>query len=349
MNSHGDPVDLADLADLVRRTAEAEAGRHEGLVVAAVRGGERAVHGTGSTGAAGTTPDGDTLFQIGSVTKVFTSLLLATAVARGELALDTPVDGLLPELPTPASQPPITLAHLAGHSSGLPRLPPGVLLRGLRQWSDPYRGFGVDDLVAGYGRVRPRARPGRRVRYSNFGAALLGQALARHAGTSWERLVADEITGPLGLHDTVPDPRADQQDRRATGHSRRRRPVPDWDLAAVAPGGGLWSSANDVLTFLGAHLEPGTGPVPDALRLVQQPRFRATRWLQVCLGWMLTPLRGSRHSVLWHNGATGGFSSFAGFQPELGVGVVVLTNTARSVDRAGMALLTDLVNGAGTP
>ena len=88
--------------------------------------------------------------------------------------------------------------------------------------------------------------------------------------------------------------------------------------------------------------------MPDALRLVHQPRFRANRWLQVCLGWMLTPLRDSPHSVLWHNGGTGGFFSFAAFQPQVGVGVVVLSNTARSVDRAGMSLLTDLVKGAGT-
>ena len=338
-----------DLVDLVQRAAEAEAHRHRGLVVAAVRGGGRAVHGTGSTGGAGAAPDGDTLFQIGSVTKVFTTLALAATVARGDLVLDAPVDGLLPELPSPAPQPAITLAHLAAHSSGLPRLPPGVLLRGLRHRSDPYRGFSSDDLVTGYGRARSRARPGRRVRYSNFGVALLGEALARHAGTSWDRLVTEEVTGPLRLRDTVPDVRPDQRDRRATGHSGRRRPVPDWDLAAVAPAGGLWSSAHDVLTFLRAHLEPEGSQVPGALRLVQQPQFRANRWLQVCLGWMLTPLRSSTRSVLWHNGGTGGFSSFAGFQPQVGVAVVVLSNTARSVDRVGMALLTDLVNGADAP
>ena len=331
-----------DLADLVRRAATAGARRHRGLVVAAVRGGESAAHGAGTTGGAGSAPDGDTLFQIGSLTKVFTTLALAAAVTRRELTIDTPVDDLLPALPSPVPQPPITVAHLAGHFSGLPRLPPGVLLRGLRQRSDPYRGFGPDDLVAGYGRARSRARPGQRFRYSNFGVALLGEALARHAGTSWDRLVAEEVTGPLGLRDTVTDVRPDQQDRRSGGHSARRRPVPDWDLAAVAPAGGLWSSAHDVLAFLRAHLDPAGSAVPDALRLVQEPRFRANRWLQVCLGWMLTPLKGSGHTVLWHNGGTGGFSSFAGFQPRTGVGVVVLSNTARSVDRAGMGLLEDL-------
>ncbi|WP_432483476.1 serine hydrolase domain-containing protein [Kineococcus esterisolvens] len=337
-----------DLADLVRRAAEAQANRHEGLVVAALRGERSAVHGTGSTGGTGSTPDGDTLFQIGSVTKVFTTLALAAAVTRREITIDTPVDDLL-GMPSPTADPPITLGHLAAHSSGLPRLPPGVLLRGLRQRSDPYRGFGPDDLVTGYSRARSRARPGRRFRYSNFGVALLGEALARHAGTSWDRLVAAEVTGPLGLRDTVPHVRPDQQDRRATGHSARRRPVPDWDLGAVAPAGGLWSSAHDVLLFLGAHLEPGGSEVPDALRLVQQPRFRANRWMRLCLGWMLTPLRRSGRSVLWHNGGTGGFSSFAGFQPETGAGVVVLSNTARSVDRAGMGLLEELVHGAATP
>lgn len=333
-----------DLVDRVRDAAQKEARRHDGLVVAAVGGGRSAVSGAGR--GAGTVPDGSTLFQVGSVTKVVTTLALAAAVTRGELSLDTPVDDLLPVLPTPAPRPPITLAQLASHSSGLPRLPPGVLLRGLRQRSDPYRGFGPEDLLAAYARARSGARPGRRVAYSNFGVAVLGAALARHAGTSWEQLVADEVTGPLGLRDTVAAVRPDQQDRRAAGHSRRGRPVPDWDLAAVAPAGGLWSSADDVLAFVRAHLDPGDGPLSGALRLVQQPQARAGRWLQVCSGWMLTPLRGSDHPVWWHNGGTGGFASFVGFQPDLGTGVVVLSSTARSVDRAGMSLLTGLVAAA---
>jgi D-alanyl-D-alanine-carboxypeptidase/D-alanyl-D-alanine-endopeptidase len=327
-----------DTAHLVERAALAAAHRHHGLVVAAVRGGRTAVHGTGSTGSE-PAPNGDTVFQIGSLTKVFTTLALAAAVTRGELTLDTPVDDLLPASSSPVPQPPITLGHLATHSSGLPRLPPGVLLRGLRQRSDPYRGFGGEDLLAGYGKARSGARPGRRFRYSNFGAALLGEALARHAGTSWDRLVAEEVTDPLGLTDTVTGVRPDQRVRRAAGHSARQRPVPDWDLAAVAPAGGLWSSAHDVLTFLRTHLELEGSAMPEALRLVQEPRFRASRWLQLGLGWMITPLKTSGRTVVWHNGGTGGFSSFAGFTPGTGAGVVVLSDTARSVDRVGMDLL----------
>jgi CubicO group peptidase (beta-lactamase class C family) len=101
----------------------------------------------------------------------------------------------------------------------------------------------------------------------------------------------------------------------------------------------LYSTVPDLLTLLRAHLRPDDTALPDALRLVQQPRVRKNRWLQAGLGWFLSPVRPTGHTALWHNGGTGGFTSYMALLPAADAGVVVLADTARSVDRIGVTLL----------
>jgi serine-type D-Ala-D-Ala carboxypeptidase/endopeptidase len=113
------------------------------------------------------------------------------------------------------------------------------------------------------------------------------------------------------------------------------------------PGAGaLYSTVPDLLTVLRAHLEPDNTALPDALRLVQQPRVRRNRWLQVGLGWFLSPIRSSGHTALWHNGGTGGFASYVALMPTANAGVVVLADRARSVDRPGVRMLSTLTETA---
>jgi CubicO group peptidase (beta-lactamase class C family) len=328
------------LTEAVHAATRAAARRRIGLAVGAFAGPQTVVHTTGPV-------SGDSLFQIGSVTKVFTALALADAVARTEVTLDTPLAALLPGTPTPATGAPITLGHLATHTSGLPRLPPGLLRRALRSRSDPYRDVTTDYLLEALAATRLRSAPGTRVRYSNFGAALLGQALSRHTGRPYAQLIADRITGPLLLPDTAVDLRPDQLTRKAAGHSRRGRVVPDWHLGAMPGAGALYSTVPDLLTLLRAHLEPDGTTLRDALGLVQRPRARRNRWLQVGLGWFLSPVRSTGHTALWHNGGTGGFAGYLALLPAAEAGVVVLADTARSVDRAGVRLLASLAGSTG--
>lgn len=302
-----------------------------------------AIHAAGVVEERGGLPAGDTLFQIGSVTKVFTALALAESVARHELTLDTPLGSFLAEAPASPRGMQIALGHLASHTSGLPRLPKGFRGQAVRHRLDPYRNFSTGDLVAALAAARPRSEPGTKVRYSNFGAALLGEALCRRTGLSFEQLIAERVTGPLHLSDSVVHPDPDQRERQAVGHSRRRRPVPDWDLGAMPGAGALYSTVHDLLALLRAHLEPQTTAIPEALRLVQQPRATLNRWLRVGLGWHLSPLRGTEHAVLWHNGGTGGFFSYVALLPAARAGVVVLSNTARPVDGVGLRVLQQLV------
>ena len=329
----------ADLAEVVGSVLEAGPRPRPGLVVGVCAGPVSVVRGMGSVAVGGAEPTSRTLLQIGSVTKTFTALALADAVHRGELTLDTPVGRIVPGLPTSRSGAEVTLGQLASHTAGLPRLPPGLRRAARGNRSDPYASFGPDELAAALPLTRLRSEPGRRYRYSNYGAGLLGEALARAAGLSFAELIARRVTGPLQLPDTVVEPGPEQEARRAAGHSWRGRRVPDWHLGALAGAGALWSTAEDQLRFLRAHLRPaGTGLAP-ALHLVQEPRFSAGKRVQLGLGWHRSPLGDHGRTALWHNGGTGGFRSFVAFLPGSGVGVVVLANSVRSVDGLGIRLL----------
>lgn len=297
----------------------------------------------------GATPTGSTLFEIGSISKVFTSLLLAVAVTQGEVSLDAPVRELLPagtRVPQRDGRE-ITLVDLATHRSGLPRSPVPVLQEiaiVARGGGNPYV-LDAARLLEVLGRTSLRRAPGTsRLAYSNFGAGLLGVALVRAAGAStYGELVQARICGPLGLADTVPLEQVigdeDREVRLAYGHGWRRRPVAHWTLSGLAGAGALLSTADDLVAFLRAQLRPEDTPLGEAIALTQQRRGGGRRF-GIGLGWLQTPTKAG--NLLWHNGGTGGFRSFAGMVPAAGTGVVVLANSTRSVDRAALELLEGL-------
>ncbi|GAB3245084.1 serine hydrolase domain-containing protein [Nocardioides dilutus] len=280
-------------------------------------------------------PTATTLFQIGSVTKVFTGLVLARHVVRGDLALDQPVADLLPSGWRWPTGPPITLGELATHSSGLPRIPPGMWGKVLRRDPDPYADVGAPALAAALPRCRLRGRG--RQRYSNLGMGLLGHALAHHRGTSYGALVAAEVTAPLGLHDTVVERSESQVARSATGHTRRgkvRRTA--WRFDALAGAGALWSTLADMQGFIRAHLVPPDDDLGAAMRLAMSPHLGASGGPHG-LGWIRTPGRGGPESW-FHNGGTAGFRSMVVVCPEARRGSVALGNSDRSVDGLGLVL-----------
>lgn len=326
------------LAEMAARAAGRVGHRHQGLAVGVLSAGRAATVGVGHVEAGGRRIDGDTSFQIGSVTKVVTALLLTDAVVRGEVTLNQRLDTLIPLAANHRDGPPITLGDLAMHTSGLPRLPPGLWRQGLRNRHDPYASFTTDDLIQAL-TTPPRWSAGRTVRYSNYGAGVLGEALSRALGRPYHQLVADRITGPLKMSRTATD--RPMGDNIAEGHSRRRRPVKDWHLPALAGAGALRSTATDMLAFLDAHLEPTASPLAPAIELCVAPRRQIRGALRIGLGWHVLDRR-RRAPVWWHNGGTGGYFSFVGFVPDSKVAIAVLTNTARSVDQLGMQLLDDI-------
>lgn len=202
---------------------------------------------------------------------------------------------------------------------------------------DPYRGLTDADLE--HALRRPRRHKRGRFRYSNFGFALLGLALSRAAGRVWADLLVERVCTPLGLDDTRPVLRPALEARAARGHDRFGVPVRDWDFGAIAPAGALHSTARDMGRYVQALLDPAATPLADALTTVQQPMRRRDERDQIGLAWMLRSADG--RTATWHNGGTGGFGSFVGFDADARRGVVVLTNAehSRAVDRAGFALL----------
>ena len=246
----GDQGLAQDVLGLVERFA----GRYVGLSVGAIVGDAEATAGVGRVGPGVTAPSRDTSFQIGSVTKVFTSLLLADAVHRGEVALNQRLDSLIPGTASHPDGRPITLVDLATHTSGLPRVPPGLWRQALRDRRDPYSELTREQVVEAM--RRPPKRPaGRRTRYSNYGAGVLGEALARACGGSYAELLSSRITEPLRMNDTTVNVQRGAVNI-AQGHSRRGKPVPDWHLPALEGAGALRSTASDLLAFLRAHIHP---------------------------------------------------------------------------------------------
>lgn len=267
----------------------------------------------------------DSLFEIGSISKTFTGLLLARMVAEGKARYDEPVRQLLPRGTVAKPQgPEITLFDLATHRSGLPRMPANF--RPIDR-TNPYADYDAPKLYA-YLKAHGVAKPASpEYRYSNLGLGLLGQALADRAGKSYTEHLHDQITAPLGLADTTVHLSPGQQQRFLQGHNEKNLPVHAWDLDALAGAGAIRSSAGDMLTYLAANLHPERHPpLQAALASSHQLRADAAGGSQIALAWHYSP----EDAAYYHSGATAGFTSYAAFSPQADTAIVVLTNTGPS-------------------
>ncbi len=310
-----------------------------GIVVGVIEPSGRRIVAHGSRAKGDARPlDGDTVFEIGSITKVFTSLLLADAAHRGELALTDPVAKYLPaSVKVPERGRAITLQDLATHTSGLPRLPTNFQPK---DGGNPYADYSVEQMYAFLSGYELPREVGAVYDYSNFGAGLLGHALSRRAGLDYEALVRARITNPLGMKSTSIALSPEMRARLATGHGPTLEPVANWDLPTLAGAGALRSTVNDMLTFLAAAIGQVRSPLdtPFATMLATR-RATPTAGLEVGLGWHV--LKGPTTEIVWHNGGTGGYRTWMGYEPRSRTGVVVLTNagTLAGPDDIGRHLL----------
>ncbi|CCH30256.1 serine hydrolase domain-containing protein [Actinosynnema sp. NPDC047251] len=304
----------------------AAAGNVTGVAVAVRQDGRERLLVGGTTDRARPRPlTGRTRFEIGSLTKTFTALLLAEMAARGEVDPTGPARDHLPPGAAPGLGRGVTLERLATHTSGLPRLAPGLLRRAVPRWrTNPYRTFGPAEFADAVRRTR--SGPPGRYRYSNFGGAVLGWALAEAAGRPFEDLLAARVLRPLGLADTGFDPAP-----QITGHLRGR-PRPPWEMPGLAAAGALRSSAADLLRFLTAHLTahltPDGTPLGTALTEVARPRAAAGDH-DLCLIWNLR--RRADRDLLFHSGGTRGCTSFIAFSRRTGTAFVALANAGPTV------------------
>ena len=313
-------------------------GKHASLVIAVIDGKDSAVYGFGRArpGDAGV-PDADTVYEIGSLTKTMTGLLLADAVVAGKARLDQPVAELLPAYAIPAlAGQKITLGQLATHFSGLPRLPANLAPPDM---NNPYADYGDAQLrsfLAGHALTRA---PGAGYEYSNLAYGLLGTALAAQAGMSYGDLLQARLFRPLGMVSSAAVTRPALRARLAPGHLGDGKPAANWDFQAIAGAGAVRSSARDMIAYMQSYMR-AAGP---AQQLAVQPRLALAGEgdgdgvKKIGLAWMLDRVKGQ--PLAWHNGQTGGYASFAGYTLDGKRGVVVLSSTAREVDALGMGTL----------
>jgi CubicO group peptidase (beta-lactamase class C family) len=281
--------------------------------------------------------DGDTVFEIGSATKVFTGLLLADAAQRGEVALDDPVSKFLPQsAKTPSRNGrQITLLDLATHTSGLPRLPDNLAPS---DPANPYADYTPEKLYQFLSGYKLPREIGSKFEYSNLGVGLLGHALALRAATGYEDLLVGRIAAPLGMNATRISLSPDLKSRLAQGHGVDGQPAANWDMATLAGAGGVRSTANDLLKFVAANLGVNKSPLWPAMQLSQKPHHDAgSPNMDVALCWHIA--KSPNGNVVWHNGETGGYHSFIAFDPATKRGVVVLSNAAASIDDLGFHIL----------
>lgn len=328
-----EPALKARLDPLVKPVIESRAA--VGLAIGVIQDGRTHTFGYGRLSAAPDeaakkAPDERTLFEIGSVTKVFTALALAQMVQEKQVALDDPVAKHLPEsvkVPERDGKP-ITLLHLATHTSGLPRLPANFTPHLFQSFQDPYAKYSVEEMYAGLGESALASVPGEKYVYSNLGVGLLGHVLARRAGMSYEELIRKKVCEPLGLEDTRITLAGPLASRLVQGHDADCRPIPPWHITTLAGAGAICSDVHDLLRFVEANIEPRKTPLAEAIEATHAARHDADMAkTRIALGWHIWADEG----IHWHNGQTGGYHSFVGFHKERKVGVVVLSNTAGGV------------------
>ena len=330
------PVSAADLETVLQRdlaealrSGELAPAAGGGVSIGVVEDGIRQVFAFG-------TAKPDSIYEIGSMTKTLTGLMLSQMALRGKVKLDEPVRKLLP--PGTVSKPEgaeITLLDLATQRSGLPPMPDNI---DLADMDNPYASYHAADLLAYIGKhgvANPTRAPSP---FGSLGFGLLGVALANRAGIPYAALLKEEITDPLGLKDTTASLSPEQQTRFIPGHDQFHGPAKPWDSDALAGAIAIRSTAGDLLAYLEANLHPenlkpvagspAAATLAAALRQSVQPQTEVLPGMRIALGWLYQPETGN----YWHNGATAAYSCYAFFNPHGDYAAVVLLNGSPGVN-----------------
>lgn len=337
---------MEQLERIVRERVDS--GRSTGFVAGMVfPDGSTRVVAYGDAGE-GKLLDESSVFEIGSITKVFTGTLLAEMAQRGELRLSDPVASLLPagvSVPSRGGRQ-ITLEDLAKQTSGLPHAPTNLQPK---DPSNPYAVYTVDQLyefLEGYTLTRD---PGSQFEYSSLGVGLLGHALALRAGTSYEELLRERILGPLQMTSTAITVTAQIAGHIACGHNADGNVVAHQDMPTLAGAGGLRSSITDMLRFAAANLDDDVRPLQQAMAAARAPRETTDPRPRIGLCWMIR--RSHDREIVFHGGGTAGFCSFIGLDEAAHTAIVVLSNSwsAAGVEDIGFHLLDDRLPLAPPP
>lgn len=300
-----------------------DANKFRGISIGVVLKDQIRFYNFGKVAEEGDQPTNQTLYEIGSISKVFTSVLLADAVVQQQLKLDTTigslVDGLEKTSPDIAA---IYLQQLSNHVSGLPRLP--------GNWSptnpnDPYADYDRERLLTYLGDTVLLHEPSTHHQYSNLGVGLLGELITMQSNKPYADLLQARIAGPLQMNDTCIDVPESKLSRFSQPHFANLDVGHRWHFQALTGAGGIRSTTADMVKFIQANLDPPDNELGQALDLAFEKHLDATsKHRAMGLGWMIA----GDGTTRWHNGQTGGYQSMMLVSRKLNAGVVLLSNTA---------------------
>lgn len=290
----------------------------------------------------GRTPDENSIFEIGSITKTFTATLLADLVEKGTISLEDTISAFLPDsLKQNPSIAKITFRTLANHTSGLPRLPDNLTSTAGYDEKDPYAHYDRAALFAFLKNVQTSRAPEEEYEYSNVGYGLLAELLAIISQKSYEDLLRETILTPLHMKSTAVNINP-KSEFLLPVYNVKGQKVPHWNFKALAGTGGLKSTTDDMLRYAIVQLRRPDSPLEQAMALTKLFTYFIPPNTDIGLGWHMNMIEDV--TCYWHNGGTGGSSSFIGLIPDMDSAVIVLSNSALSVDDMARKMITTVIN-----
>jgi CubicO group peptidase (beta-lactamase class C family) len=312
-------------------------GNTVGLSIGIYKGGVTSTYNYGETARANNNlPTSGTIYEIGSITKTFTTALLAWYVNEGKLKLTDTITRYLPDsvAANPALQG-VTVVTLSNHTSGLPNLPDNFYANS-PDTINPYKDYSQQMLFAYLKNCKPGSVPGEKYVYSNLGMALLGVILEKVSGENYGQMITGVITKPLQLGSTVLHVPAPMRSKFVSVYNDYGKPTPPWNWDVFEPAGALRSTAANMLAYAKANMDTtSTSELGKAFALTRQITF--SKGVKIGLGWHVIIVNGVEY--YFHNGATDGSSSFVAYNIDRNIAIVILSNCGERVDDMGVKLL----------
>lgn len=323
----------AEVVESIERRIEE--GLTPSITIAIIDSSGRKFFNFGKTAKNGQEVDENTIYEIGSISKVFTGILLAQQVLEGRLKLEDEINNYLPDdIKVPVmGDTEITFGNLTDHTSGFPRMPNNFNPSNPR---NPYADYTVDQMYEFISNYQPVRTVGAEYEYSNLAQGLLGHLLAENKNCTYEELMVQTICNPLEMIDTRVELTESMKKNLALGHSEGKV-VENWDIPTLAGAGAIRSSTSDMAKFISANLGYMNSSLMEAMELSHQIRHDKAGETSIAMAWHIN--KGNKGDVICHGGGTGGYRTFIGFVKETGKGVVVLSNSSEGADDIGFYLL----------
>ena len=312
-------------------------GKSYGIVVGVFKNGKSMIKGYGTTvKGSDLLPDSNSIFELASTSKLFTTATLQLLIDNGELRIDDKIQTLLADkVQLPASAQNTTLQHLATHLSGFPSLPTSFLAK-MTDSTNPYKDLVTTDIYD-YLKTCEGKQPEGTFEYSNFGMGLLGHLLELKTGNKYEEMVKQHLLAPLEMKNTFVTIDSNNKPQIVQGYDENGNIAPVWTDPVLTGAGSFLSNGADMIKFIKANLSEGSSNISKSLLKTHEKQLDG----ETGLGWILPTgidkFVGNKEQV-WHNGMAGGYSSFIAIDKTNNYGVIILSNKAVDVTSLGMIL-----------